>query len=211
MGGKCLFNQGIWAFLIKLCKVKQWKVKLWKIKLQAMESYGKWSGGRWGLESFKVWKLWKVEAWRGGSRRVSFPEFVDRVPNARQLTTGLWCCKFVRRASGWNLETRRLLGGLWAQVRSWRFLPECGPWLASVWVGSCRTITCFVFFRNREGITSQHIVCNNYLKHFIFSLSPYYCILGYELVRVVWPSIKWYQSIHSLVVSECVFIIILPN
>jgi len=29
VGGKCLFNQGIWAFLIRL-----WKVKLWK----AMES-----------------------------------------------------------------------------------------------------------------------------------------------------------------------------
>ena len=46
-----------------------------------------------------------------------FPESVDRVPNVRQFTVGLWWnCEFVRRASGCGLETGRLLGGLRAQV-----------------------------------------------------------------------------------------------
>ena len=62
--------------------------------------------------------LFLVEAWReGGSRGVSFPKSMDRAPNVRQFTIGLWwSCKFVRRASGCGLETRRLLGGLQAQV-----------------------------------------------------------------------------------------------
>ena len=41
-----------------------------------------------------------------------FPKSVDR-----QFTAGLWwSCEFVRRANGCGLETRRLLGGLRAQV-----------------------------------------------------------------------------------------------
>ena len=44
----------------------------------------------------------------------------------------------MRRASGCGLETRRLFGGLASTTLdpSWRFLPECGSELASVWVGS---------------------------------------------------------------------------
>ena len=39
------------------------------------------------------------------------------VPNVRQSIAGLWwSCEFVRRASGYGLETRRLLSGLRAQV-----------------------------------------------------------------------------------------------
>ena len=45
-----------------------------------------------------------------------FLESVDSVPNVRQFTTRLWSFEFVRRASGCSLETRRLLGGLRAQV-----------------------------------------------------------------------------------------------
>ena len=48
---------------------------------------------------------------------MSFPESVDRALNVRQFIAGLWwSCKFVRRASGYGLETRRLLGGLREQV-----------------------------------------------------------------------------------------------
>ena len=48
---------------------------------------------------------------------MSFPESMDKVPNVRQFTAGLWwSCKFVRRASDCGLETKRLLGGLRAQV-----------------------------------------------------------------------------------------------
>ena len=62
--------------------------------------------------------LFLVESWReGGSRGVSFPESVDRALNVRQFTIGLWwSCEIVRRTSGSGLETRRLFGGLRAQV-----------------------------------------------------------------------------------------------
>ena len=58
--------------------------------------------------------LFLVEAWReGGSRGENFLESMDRALNVRQFTVGLWwSCEFVRRASGYGLETRRLLGGL---------------------------------------------------------------------------------------------------
>ena len=46
-----------------------------------------------------------------------FLESVDRAPNVRQFIVGLWwSCEFVRRANGCGLETRKLLGGLRAQI-----------------------------------------------------------------------------------------------
>ena len=60
---------------------------------------------------------------------------MDRAPNVRKFTTGLWwSCKFVRRASGYGLKKGGCLVACEHKLRSWRFLPECGSRLARVWI-----------------------------------------------------------------------------
>ena len=101
-------------------------------------------------------------------------------------------------AAAW--KTRRLLCGLPSTSCDlpWVFLPECGSGLARVWIGSCRTVTCFVFGCNWEGLTTRHFACNEiYIyesKIIIWYQILHYCFLLCFRCVVVSHCIRWYQS-----------------
>ena len=118
----------------------------------------------------------------------------------------------LRRASSYGLENKEI--AWWACEHKLRYSlgVSTGVWLWTSygldWIlrDLAKLFTCFVFGRNREGLTTWHIVCNQLdiyelriviwyqILYYFFLLLCFYCV-------VVSHCIRWYQS---TVVPECV-------